>query len=290
MVFMILYTDLIAKSCPRSMPFPNLAARVSAAERDAITPNSKRKTEVELCAVLEIALEELYKPIFPRLTSVEKRAMINVEVSLTNKNPIDKLGLGGWVKYYKEGHIDEILERKFDLPRIDLARLEALVLIRNRATHDDYEPSKEEYDNVVTAVKEFLLSMKLVTEFPSIFPGTTIAKNPDPDLNELCRRIRLALATDPDFSNNDGIISDLYDDTVMYSVFFVCEFQGAHVDGKILVIELYEESSLFSDKVADRVYGEVSEKLMKKLEPFREELAKVEWKVLIRGNSEFELG
>lgn len=66
----------------------------------------------ECGTIIEQALEKFYKDIWAHVNADEKQGILDVERKYSRKvNPVEKLGLGNWIKLYSESGLPALLSK-----------------------------------------------------------------------------------------------------------------------------------------------------------------------------------
>jgi hypothetical protein len=245
---------------------------VARAERMAATENYNHAI-IELSKSIETGLKELYADLFPKLTPTEKLSVSAIESKLTKKSPLDRFMLGQWVELLKQARLDQLMSEKLDVTGVDVTALDKVKDIRNLATHEDRESSKEEYEEVLSTAKKFLKGTRLVSTFKKPFkPAEREEEDEDAgeDLSETCRKLRHNFSDDPTLSIDDTIENE---PGKTYWIQGEWEVVGVTrtKDGVSLTVQ-ESSNTVFHEDVYEETYQKLGELILERLKPFATEL------------------
>ena len=216
----------------------------------------------ECSTIIEQVLEKFYKDIWTYLNADEKQELVNVERKFSRrKTPVDILGLGRWINFYEESKLPKLLLKyqRINTSAFDFKRLKRINEIRNKCTHENYDASQVEFEEIYNCTIKFLKKTGLIQKEP-IGIRRVPKEKAAPKFQVLGDKIRLLLASDPSFELEEVFEIDW---GKFYDVLGKWEFVGA-VSGENLVhiLLLEDTSSSYHEDVIDYVYEKVA-KLVK---------------------------
>jgi len=211
----------------------------------------------EYSGIIEQALEKFYCDIWAHLNSDEKQRLVSIERSFSKKRtPIETLGLGKWIEFFKEAEMPSLLYRYLDIDPsvLDYGILELIKEARNKCTHEEYRASQEEVDTVRRFAVKLLVESNLIKAEPVEIRPVSEEAEARSEVAILADRIRLLLAGNPCFRFQDHIEKDMGQ---FYDVLARWEFVGVFcLQGEIHIMVNEVESS-YHDDVAEDVYNEL---------------------------------
>jgi len=214
-------------------------------------------------AIIEQVLEKFYKDIWAYLNSDEKQKLLNIERKFSRrKTPVDTLGLGGWIRFYKESELPQLLFKylRVNTSVFDFKKLEKINEIRNKCTHENYYASSEEFRETYNYTVRLLKMTGLIEEEP-----VGIRRVPEekavPKEKVWGDKIRLLLASEPSFELEEVFETDF---GKFYDVYGKWEFVGVVSNENLVRILLLEDtsSSSYHEDIIEYVYERVA-KLVK---------------------------
>jgi len=232
--------------------------------REAIkqkTLTMNRAAVIGYCTMLEATLEHFYKVVWGDLLPAEKEKLVSIEKTFGKKNPADTLTLGGWLIFYANSDMSELLDKSGHVKRsaFNIADLSKVNEIRNRCIHESYAPTLEEVETVSRVVEKFLLETGTVKSIPK--PFVTAASGGTAEqmrLDELGNKIRTILSNNPVATYRDTIEVE---EGKLYAVDATLQFIGVCVEEDTIHVMALDKGSMIHEDVMDQVCEKLSERL-----------------------------
>jgi len=242
----------------------------------------------ECSTIIEQTLEKFYKDIWRYINSDEKQDIINTERKYSRKvNPVDRLGMGNWIKFYDESHLAKLISKylKIDDSAFDFVELTKINEIRNKCTHEGYVASKEEAKIAYDSTVKLLIKTRLIEKEPlGIRPIREAEKKETSIYHVWGDKIRLFLAGNPIFEIEEPFEEDM---GKSYYVSGKWEFVGVVVAGdKIHILLLEDSSSCYHEDIIDDVYKRLAMMIKEKIQRNYPELSGINTEI----NIAFDMG
>ena len=209
----------------------------------------------EYSGIIEQALEKFYCDIWAHLDCDEKQRLLSVERSFSKKRtPVETLGLGKWIEFFKEAEMPSLLHRYLgiDPPLFNYETLELIKEIRNKCTHEEYRASEKEVETVRRFAVKLLVESKLIRREPVEIRPVSEEAEARSEVAILADRIRLLLAGNLCFEFQDHIEKEWGQ---FYDVLARWEFIGVFCLRGEIHIMVNEIESDYHNNVAEDVYN-----------------------------------
>lgn len=179
---------------------------------DLIRDEHLKQAAIEVGAVLELLLRDLYQRVSPKLKAEEQREIADQLETIGKSKPVNELTLGQLVGLYKKtgliGYAERVLKTK--LNRLTKTDLDSIVQLRNSATHEDGEFDIDEIKGALTDLRRIIKEQKLLQpEKPKKQTGSTSHRLPPwTDIVKLHPDVEEGTLTESVFAIDLGAIAE----------------------------------------------------------------------------------